>query len=101
EGYIETLGRGDALAVLIVRSAPAFAALLQSVARLETGAHVDPAAAGRHVERLLETPGGSITEVVHLASVTEISADEAQRIFPAYLAIVQRLVAYVDGWSSR
>jgi hypothetical protein len=101
EGYIETLGRGDALAVLIVQSAPAFAALLQSVARLQTGAQADAAAAGRHVERLLGTPGGSITRVVKLAGVTEISGAEAQQIFPAYLDVVQRLVTYVDGWSGR
>jgi len=101
EGYIETLGNGDALAVLIVQSAPAFAALLQSVARLQSGDRPDATAAGRQVERLLETPGGSITQVVRLAGVTEISATEAQRVFPAYLDVVQRLVAYIDAWSGR
>ena len=35
EGYLETRGRSDALADLIVRSAPPLAALLKSVARLE------------------------------------------------------------------
>ena len=35
EGYLETRGRGDALAVLIVESAPAFAALVTSVAHLD------------------------------------------------------------------
>jgi hypothetical protein len=35
EGFLETRGRADALAVLIVRSAAAFAALVTSIARLE------------------------------------------------------------------
>src|SRR5947209_9568481 len=37
EGYLETRGRNDALAVLIVRSAPAFAALVSNLARLDGG----------------------------------------------------------------
>ena len=35
EGYLETRGRGDALANLIARSAPPFAALVKSIARLQ------------------------------------------------------------------
>src|SRR5262245_31259161 len=38
EGFVETRGRSDALAVLIVDSAHALGALLSSVARLERGA---------------------------------------------------------------
>jgi hypothetical protein len=100
EGYVETRGRGDALAVLIVRSAPAFAALLQSVARLQGLSSHDPAAAGRHAERALNIPGGTVTDVVRLAGIAEISSDEALRIFPLYLDAVSRLVSYVDGWGT-
>src|SRR5438034_2262490 len=53
EGYLETRGRADALAVLIVESAPAFAALIRSVARLERPDGDDTAAAARHAERTL------------------------------------------------
>ena len=42
-----------------------------------------------------------MTEVVHLAHVTEISAADAMRIFPAYLDAAERLTRYVDGWSAR
>src|SRR5580704_11805416 len=51
QGFLETRGRAAALAVLIVRSAAPFAALLKSVARLEGVATHDTAAAGRHAER--------------------------------------------------
>ena len=101
EGYIETRGRADALALLIVRSAAPFAALLTSVARLQGLSTEDPAAAGRHAERALQLPPGVVTGVVTLAHVAEISSAEATRIFPAYLEAVERLAAYVDGWSSR
>jgi hypothetical protein len=99
EGYLETRGRADALAVLIVESAPPFAALLASVARLQGLATIDHAAAGRHAERELQVPPGVVTEIVALAHVTEISSQEATRMFPAYLDAVEKLVKYVDAWS--
>ena len=100
EGYLETRGRGDALAVLIVRSAAPFAALLGTVARLQGLATHDGAAAARHAERALNLPGGIVTDVVKLANVSEISSADATRLFPAYLDAVERLVRYVDGWSA-
>src|SRR5712691_3966024 len=72
EGYLETRGRADALAVLIVQSAAAFAALVTSIARLEGRDATDTAGAGRHAERTLGLTGGAITGVTHLAGVQEI-----------------------------
>src|SRR5476649_1795414 len=66
EGFLETRGRADALAVLIVQSAPAFAALISSIARLEGRDAGDPGAEGRHVERELTLAAGSVTEVTAL-----------------------------------
>jgi hypothetical protein len=101
EGFLETHGRGDAAAVLIVRSAAPFAALLASIARLQGLEARDQLAAGRHAERALQLPPGVVTEVVQLAHVTEISAADAMRIFPAYLDAAERLARYVDGWGAR
>jgi hypothetical protein len=101
EGFLETRGRADALALLVVRSAAPFAALIASLGRLQGVATNDAAAAGRHVERTLQLPAGVVTEVVKLAHVTEISSAEATRIFPAYFDAVERLVKYVDAWSAK
>lgn len=98
EGYLETRGRGDALAVLVVRSAAPFAALLQAVTRLRDSGVSDARTAGRHVERMLGLQSGPVGEVVKLADVTEISSSEAMKIFPAYLDAVERLVAWIDSW---
>ncbi len=81
EGYVEARGRDDALAVLIVRSAPAWQSLLDNMARLEN----KPAPAD---------------EVTRLVGVKEISNDEAARIFPAYLNSVEQLTKHVDTWGS-
>lgn len=101
EGMLDTRGRADALSVLIVQSAAAFAALLKSLAWLEGLDTHDIAAVGRHAERKLGVAGGGITSIVALAGVNEMSSDDAITLFPAYLDAVERLVAYVDGWSSR
>ena len=82
EGFVEARGRNDALSVLIVRSAPAWASLLENMARLEN----KPMATD---------------EVTKLVGVKEISNDEAARIFPSYLDAVERLTRHVDTWSAK
>jgi hypothetical protein len=101
EGYLETRGRADALAVLIVRSAPAFAALVTSIARLGGHPAHDAASAARHVERILAMPGSAVAEVTGLAGAHDITSAEAERLIGPYLDGVTRLVAYVDGWIER
>ena len=100
EAYLETHGRADALSDLIVQSAPAFAALLRSVARLEGHSSEDGAAA-RHAERTLGVPGGAITAIVELTGDHELPSADAERLFGPYLDAVEKLVSYVDGWNVR
>src|SRR5262249_58329294 len=57
EGFLETRGRADALSLLILQSAPAFAALVSSLARLDGQKPADVGAAARHVERMLGAAG--------------------------------------------
>jgi hypothetical protein len=101
EAFLETRGRADALAVLIVQSAAAFAALVTSIARLEGHASDDVASAARHVERTLGMPASAVSEVTTLVGVHEISSAEAERLIAPYLDAVDRLVQHVDGWSTR
>lgn len=100
EGFLETRGRGDALAVLIVQSAAALAGLVTSIARLEGRATDDVAAAVRHVERVLGLSDSAIGEVTRCAGVDDIPSADAERLFVPYLEAVERLVAYVDGWGN-
>src|SRR6202163_854511 len=101
EGYLETRGRADALAVLIVESAPAFAALITSVAHLDAaagaGGPADPGdvvGAARHVERCISMPS-TASKIVALVGVGEISSAEAERLFAPYLETMGRLVKYI------
>jgi hypothetical protein len=82
QGYVEARGRDDALSVLIVNSAPAWASLQENIARLENKASASD-------------------EVTRLVGIKEISNDEAARIFPKYLQDVERLTQYVDTWATK
>ncbi len=99
EGYVETRGRADALALLVGQSAAPFAALVQSVDRLLGRPAADAASAARHLARTIGLENDTMAEVVALAGVAEVSSADAERLFPPYLAAVERLVSYVDQWS--
>jgi hypothetical protein len=101
EGYLETRGRGDALALLIVESAAPFASLITHLARLERPIGDDAAAAARHAERTLGVTPGTISTIVALVGTHEITSAQADEFFPPYLEAVEKLVRYVDGWSAR
>jgi hypothetical protein len=83
QGYVDAHDNANALAVMIVHSAPSFAALLGNVEQLQGKKFGDPS---------------GVTKLVH---VHEISGDEAVRIFPGYLEAVEHLVKLVDSWGTR
>src|SRR5438445_507964 len=86
--------RLQSLVVLIGESAPAFAALVTSVAQLDTAAAAgepggkDAGAAARHIERRLSLPS-TASEIVALAGAGEIPSAAAERLFAPYLETVE------------
>ncbi|MGE0704449.1 MAG: hypothetical protein AB7F99_07765 [Vicinamibacterales bacterium] len=99
EDYLETEGRGSALAELILESAPALAALVTNIARLEGAGADGPDAAAQHVEGVLGLTAGSLARVVTLAGGPGLSSDDARKTWGAYLEGIERLTRYVDKWS--
>ena len=98
EGYLETEGRGDAIADLIVDSARPLAAIIESVARLrgvETGG---AEAEARGIEALLGVNAGAIGEIVTLVGGRSLSPDHARYLFPRYLNAFERLTRFIDQW---
>jgi hypothetical protein len=83
EGFIETEGRGDAIAALILRSAAPLGALLDSVRRITAANHQDAV----------------LTRVAQLKASSPLSSDEARRLFPGYLAAIEALTRRIDQWS--
>jgi hypothetical protein len=99
EGYIEARGRSDELAALISGSAASLAGLVRSVVRLHGAPAATSAEAAGVVERMAALTAGSLSSVVALVSGAPLSPDAARRMFPGYLAALQRLTEYVDSWS--
>src|SRR5439155_18731284 len=98
EGYLETRGRGDALAELMARSVPPLTVLIRSVARLDGGDGTAAGVMAEQVERTLGLEAGSLTRLLGVRAGQTLSSDDARRLFPAYLGAMERIVRYVDLW---
>jgi hypothetical protein len=101
EGYLEAGGRAADVASLIVASASPFAALIGNLARLETLVGGQAAGGLAAVAHAMGVPVAEIDRICRLESETTLPPDEASRLFPDYLSLVEKLVAWVDGWSRR
>ena len=84
EGFLESRGDAAAVARLIAASAPAFRALLADLERLEPGA---PSRAGISEDLAADVLASSA------GSIADPSA-----LLARYVAAVERLWGYVDGW---
>jgi hypothetical protein len=98
EGYIEASSRPHAVADLVTRSAPAFAALLRHVARLGGSTTVDRAVASLEGARAAGLPEGIVGDMLALERRGPIPTTDAARLFPAYLAAVEQLARVLDRW---
>jgi hypothetical protein len=101
EEYIEAGSRPQAVAALVQASAPAFAALLRSVARLHGATTSDRAATtveGARVARLPESIVSAVLALEPSQSASGVSSTDPARLFPEYLAAVEHLAAFVDRW---
>lgn len=98
EAYVESGGQPRAVADLVATSAPAFAALLRHVARLGGSAAADRTAATVEGGRAAGLADGIVGDVLALEQRPAIPTTDAARLFPEYLAAVERLARVVDGW---
>ncbi len=100
EAFMETGGRPQAIADLVRTSAPAFAALLRNVARLNGGAssgRVDATREGAHAAGLADAIVADVLALDRPETIPIPTTDTA-RLFPQYLAAVEQLARVVDSW---
>lgn len=98
EGYVEAGGRPDAVAELVDASAGRFASLLRNVARLHGAPARDGAAAARDGARLAGVPDDVVDAILTLEHADGMGTTDPARLYPAYLAAVERLAMFVDSW---
>jgi hypothetical protein len=98
EGYLESGGRLPAVARLVSAGAPAFASLLRNVARLNGVQSTDRMEATRQGAHAAGLPDDTVTAILAIERTPGLPASDPARLFPAYLAAVERLAATVDQW---
>jgi hypothetical protein len=98
EEYLEAAGRPLAVADLVLASAPGFAALVRNIARLQGVGGNDRATVTREGARLAGIGDGVVADVLALERPDGVTTADPARLFPEYLAAVEQLARFVDGW---
>ncbi len=105
EGFLETGGRGDAVARLIQGSIGSFTTLLINLPTLDGdgdgSAATTPEALARYAESRVKISGALITRLLALATRPAPGADEAIQLYPPYLDASDTLARFVDRWKER
>jgi hypothetical protein len=100
EDYMEGGGRPSHVASLVRESAPAFSALLRHLARLDNVSIQTDADLINYATRRVDLDGRVIGDLLSLTTHDTLSHVDAGRLFPAYLANMERLANFVDSWAS-
>jgi hypothetical protein len=97
ENYIECQGRQSQIAALVAEAAPAFALILRRLARLDGVAANTAAELSDYASRRPGLDARTVGDVLALAGNRNGGVD-AVRLYPAYLAAVEQLWHFSDGW---
>ena len=100
ENFVECGGRPADVRALVADSAPALAALLRRLARLDGVAAGTPAELGGYAASRCGLDPRVVGDVLALAADADTGAVDAARLFPEYLAAVERLSQFVDAWKA-
>lgn len=98
EDYLEGGGRPAHVGALVRDSAPAFVALVRHLARLDNVATNTNAQVIAYCAQRIRLDGRVVSDLLALSEPESMSSVDAVRIFPAYLAAVERLAEFIDQW---
>lgn len=97
ENFVECYGKPSAVAALVHDSAPSFALLLRRLAQLDGHAAAAHADLGAFAAARPQLDPRVVGDVLALSAGTPAGVDAA-RLFPGYLAAVERLAHFIDTW---
>ena len=98
EEFMESGNRPAQVAALVAASAPAFAALLRNIARLNGSAAAGRTDATLEGARTAGVDEGVVRDVLALERPGNLPTTDAARLFPQYLHAVEQLARAVDTW---
>ena len=97
ENYVECRGRQSEVGALVAEAAPGFALILRRLARLDGAAAATNADVSAWAVRRPGLDARTVGDVLALSGNRAAGVD-AIRIYPAYLAAVEQLWQFIDGW---
>ena len=97
ENYVECRSRQAEVAALVADAAPAFALILRRLARLDGAPAETNADLSAYAARRPGLDARVVGDVLALAGNHSAGVD-AIRIYPGYLAAVEQLRRFIDGW---
>jgi hypothetical protein len=100
EDYLEGAARPSHVAALVKESAPAFVALIRHLARLDNAPMETNAELVRYASHRIGLDARVAGDLIALAEPQTIETVDAGRLFPAYLAAVDRLAEFIDSWQA-
>ena len=98
ENYLQSAGRPANVDGLVRESAPGFAALVHHLARLDglpARSRVDLA---RYATESMGLDPHTVNDLLAFADGDGVASVDATRLFPSYLACMERLAEFVDRW---
>jgi hypothetical protein len=98
ENYIESRGRQSDIRALVAEAAPGFAVILRRLAQLDGFPAATNAELSAYAAKRPGLDARVVGDVLALAKDQDRAGVDAMRIYPAYLAAVERLWHFIDRW---
>lgn len=100
EDYIESAGHHGDVDALVRESAPGFAAVLRHLARLDEAPYQRPSDLVDYARDRVRLEARVVSDLLVLGHAEGTSSVDAIKLFPDYLAAMERLAEFVDRWRS-
>ena len=98
EDYVESANHHGDINALVRESAPGFAALLRRLARLDGAPFAGNPELLAYAQERLGLDPRIVGDLLALADTTGPASVDPVKLFPAYLAAMERLAEFVDRW---
>jgi len=98
EDYVEGAGRSREIESLVRESAPGFAAVLRHLARLDGADGATAADLVRYASHRVRLDPHVVGDLLALSDPEGVPTVDAVKLFPAYLAAMERTADFVDRW---
>jgi hypothetical protein len=100
EDYIEGGAQRSEVDELVRESAPGFAAVLRHLGRLDQAAVESNTDLAAYAARAIRLDPRVVSDLLALSDADDLASIDSVKLFPAYLAAVERLAEFVDRWRS-